>query len=156
MAKEILAVPESQLREVIAVLRVGMEHIDVTQETRTALHTWCNDEETYADELGMARAWQRNPRQRAHDAWRDWDEEEIKLELEAAERLYQRGEVDASDWRAPHNRIGACSDRPGELWIWIKNRDADVQAAPLSPAMASALGEWLLDRARPTSSQGDS
>lgn len=48
-----------------------------------------------------------------------------------------------SDWRATHNRLGGCSE-PGEMWVWIKNDNADAQTAPLTPAMAIAFGRWLV------------
>jgi len=51
MAKEVLVVPEYALEEVIAVLRAGLEHSDVSQGTREALLKWCADEEAYLAEV---------------------------------------------------------------------------------------------------------
>jgi len=55
MAKEILAIPEEKLSEVIAVIRTGLEYVDdgydelptISDETREQLTKWCNDEEDY-------------------------------------------------------------------------------------------------------------
>ena len=51
MAKEILAVPEGKLFEVIAVIRAGLRCKDkdeqVSDETREQLSEWCDDEEEY-------------------------------------------------------------------------------------------------------------
>lgn len=48
MAKEVLAVPEEALPEVIRVIRAGLKAIpDVSSETREALLQWCEEEEEY-------------------------------------------------------------------------------------------------------------
>ena len=49
MAKEILAVPEGKLTEVIAIIRAGLHCVDeqVSDETREQLSEWCDDEEEY-------------------------------------------------------------------------------------------------------------
>lgn len=51
MAKEILAIPEEALGEVIRVIRMGLEVADVSDDTRTALTLWCDDEEEYVARL---------------------------------------------------------------------------------------------------------
>lgn len=52
MAKEILVVPEECLEEVIKVIRAGLEHVEVSEEVRENLVSWCLDEEDY---LGLRR-----------------------------------------------------------------------------------------------------
>ena len=47
MAKEILAIPEESLTEVIKVIRNGLKHSLVSDETRHNLEQWCNEEEEY-------------------------------------------------------------------------------------------------------------
>ncbi len=47
MASEILAVPESRLAEVIAVLRSGLKVVTVSAITKEALITWCDEEDEY-------------------------------------------------------------------------------------------------------------
>lgn len=49
MAKEILAVPEGMLEEVIRVIRVGLDTLDdrVSDEVVELLSAWCSDEEDY-------------------------------------------------------------------------------------------------------------
>lgn len=48
MAKEVLAVPEESLKEVIAVIRSGLHHNKwVSQDTRDNLSNWCDREEEY-------------------------------------------------------------------------------------------------------------
>lgn len=47
MASEILAVPEDNLAEVIAVIRAGLKTTKVTPETREQLTKWCDEEEAY-------------------------------------------------------------------------------------------------------------
>lgn len=49
MAKEILAIPEEQLLEVVKVIRAGLQVVDVSRETSDNLTNWCNDEEEYLD-----------------------------------------------------------------------------------------------------------
>lgn len=58
MATEILAVPEENLTEVIAIIRCGLRHIltdtqlvMVTDETEEQLIKWCNEKETYSKQL---------------------------------------------------------------------------------------------------------
>ncbi len=48
MAKEILAIPEERLIEVIAVIRAGLEITETSDETREQLMKWCNEEEEEA------------------------------------------------------------------------------------------------------------
>ena len=49
MAKEILAVPEENLKEVIKIIRAGLHLLDkkITKDTKENLEEWCNDEEEY-------------------------------------------------------------------------------------------------------------
>jgi hypothetical protein len=54
MATELLNVPEEHLRAVIAVIRAGLEHTDVSAEVRTQLSKWCSDEEQYLDNAHSA------------------------------------------------------------------------------------------------------
>lgn len=58
MAKEVLAVPEEHLEEVIKVIRAGLEHFyygprhpGVDPEVREQLLKWCDEEEQYLKEL---------------------------------------------------------------------------------------------------------
>ena len=50
MAKEILAIPEENLFEAIAVIRAGLSHVLVSGETRELLLEWCAEEEEYITE----------------------------------------------------------------------------------------------------------
>jgi hypothetical protein len=50
MAKEVLAIPEKSLAEVIAVIRAGLKSIEVSDNTRRNLEAWCNTEEQYLEE----------------------------------------------------------------------------------------------------------
>lgn len=50
MAKEILAIPEDKLSEVIAVIRAGLVIADVSSETIEQLTKWCNEEEEYLED----------------------------------------------------------------------------------------------------------
>lgn len=52
MSSEILAVPEENLREVIAVIREGLKSVKVSRDTKYNLTNWCNEEEEYLDEIG--------------------------------------------------------------------------------------------------------
>lgn len=51
MAKEILAVPEGSLLEVIKVIRTGLKSLKndraISKETREQLTKWCDEEEAY-------------------------------------------------------------------------------------------------------------
>lgn len=47
MAKEILAIPEDYLHEVIAVIRAGLQNKSVSEETYSELRKWCDEEENY-------------------------------------------------------------------------------------------------------------
>ena len=47
MASEILSVPEEKLFEVIKVIRAGLSHVSVSEETRIQLLKWCEEEEEY-------------------------------------------------------------------------------------------------------------
>lgn len=47
MASEILAVPEDCLLEVIKVIRAGLRRVEVSDEVRKQLTTWCDEEEEY-------------------------------------------------------------------------------------------------------------
>lgn len=47
MAKEILAIPEEQLLEVVRVIRAGLQVVDVSRETFNELTKWCNKEVEY-------------------------------------------------------------------------------------------------------------
>jgi hypothetical protein len=51
MASEILAVPESSLAEVVAVIRAGLQAVEVSVETREALSNWCNESLSEEDEI---------------------------------------------------------------------------------------------------------
>jgi len=50
MAKEILAIPEESLPEVIAVIRQGLRYVNVSRATRWSLLEWCRAEEEYCKE----------------------------------------------------------------------------------------------------------
>jgi len=52
MAKEILAVPEERLLEVIAVIRAGLAVSAVSDETVVQLAKWCDEEEAYMRQGG--------------------------------------------------------------------------------------------------------
>ena len=48
MAKEILAVPEEHLKEVIQVIRAGITTTpNLSEEVAEQLQKWCNDEARY-------------------------------------------------------------------------------------------------------------
>ena len=47
MAKEILAIAEEDLPEVIAVIRAGLSQVEVSEDVRSQLIKWCDDEEEY-------------------------------------------------------------------------------------------------------------
>jgi hypothetical protein len=53
MAKEILAVPEEYLQEVIDVIRAGLHVMSsiVKPETKEQLTKWCDDEQKYINLL---------------------------------------------------------------------------------------------------------
>lgn len=63
MSKEILAVPEDKLREVIYIIRMGIAYSQavpldplhniksISYETISSLHVWCDQEEGYLDML---------------------------------------------------------------------------------------------------------
>jgi hypothetical protein len=51
MATEILAVPEEDLREVIAILREGMLSHPTSDHIGEYLNEWCDSEEAYLDAL---------------------------------------------------------------------------------------------------------
>ena len=56
MATEILNIPEQYLKEVIIVIRAGL---NITNETissnvKAQLTTWCNEEEEYINNLGQS------------------------------------------------------------------------------------------------------
>lgn len=50
MAKEILAVPEEYLQEVINVIRAGLKVTKVSGDVKYNLKKWCNEEEEYLKE----------------------------------------------------------------------------------------------------------
>lgn len=50
MAKEILAVPEEYLQEVINVIRAGLKVTKVSSSTKHNLKKWCDEEEEYLNE----------------------------------------------------------------------------------------------------------
>ncbi len=61
MAKEILAIPEERLAEVIKIIRTGLEFVDILRcldepqtadETREQLEKWCDVEEEYLKLIG--------------------------------------------------------------------------------------------------------
>jgi hypothetical protein len=52
VAKEILAVSEENLAEVIRVIRAGLKAEKVSKEVRLNLSEWCKDEEEYLKEMG--------------------------------------------------------------------------------------------------------
>lgn len=43
MAKEILAIPEENLKDVIGVIRNGLKVTNVSNDTKTNLNEWCED-----------------------------------------------------------------------------------------------------------------
>ena len=54
MAKEVLAIPESHLSEVIAIIRAGLsvlESSNITDETRIYLREWCDGEQEYLENI---------------------------------------------------------------------------------------------------------
>ena len=54
MTKEILAIPEQHLQEVIDIIRAGIFSIGVlavSQEVKDALFQWCDEEEEYLSRL---------------------------------------------------------------------------------------------------------
>lgn len=58
MAKEILAIPEENIPEVIRILKFGLEsdfyddNLDISEECREALNIWINEmEEHYASNV---------------------------------------------------------------------------------------------------------
>lgn len=51
MAKEILSIPEEKLSEVIKVIREGLKHVKVSDDTHRNLIKWCDEEEEYLREL---------------------------------------------------------------------------------------------------------
>lgn len=56
MAKEILAIPEEHLAEVIRVIRAGLKsndgrYLNISVETRVQLEKWCAKEESYLKRL---------------------------------------------------------------------------------------------------------
>ncbi len=52
MASEILSIPEENLLEVIQVIRTGLMHTRVSEETETQLLNWCAEEEEYITREG--------------------------------------------------------------------------------------------------------
>lgn len=50
MASETLSVPEEHLRDVIRVIRAGLEHTKAPREVRSQLRRWCDEEEQYLDD----------------------------------------------------------------------------------------------------------
>lgn len=52
MAKEILAIPENALSEVVEVIEAGLFVMKntISLETRVNLTNWCNDEKKYMNE----------------------------------------------------------------------------------------------------------
>ena len=51
MAKEILAIPEEDLEEVIEVIRAGLKAIKTSNDVWVNLNKWCDEEEEYLKEL---------------------------------------------------------------------------------------------------------
>ena len=52
MAKERLIIPEENLADVIAVILNGLDQeINISEETRTQLKLWCNEETEYLKEI---------------------------------------------------------------------------------------------------------
>jgi len=47
MANEILLIPEESILEVIEIIRIGLQHTCVTEETEKQLLKWCEEEENY-------------------------------------------------------------------------------------------------------------
>lgn len=47
MASEILAVPEERVLEVIKVLRAGLHQVEVSEDTRNGIESWCEEYEEY-------------------------------------------------------------------------------------------------------------
>lgn len=52
MGKEVLAIPEENLREVILVIQIGLKHVDVSADTKSNLIAWCEGETEYLDSCG--------------------------------------------------------------------------------------------------------
>lgn len=60
MAKEILAIPEQRLGEVIRVIRAGLATKNlkkVSQDTRKGLKGWCDDHAKYLKRLFLKEFW---------------------------------------------------------------------------------------------------
>lgn len=59
MAKEVLAVPEEKLGEVIRVIRAGLKAkpLRISRETIRVLKGWCDEEEDYLKESFHKRYW---------------------------------------------------------------------------------------------------
>jgi len=60
MAKEILAVPEDNLEEVIKVIRAGLDLLkrvpvgkEISEDTRRNLEKWCKEKEEYLKEKNI-------------------------------------------------------------------------------------------------------
>jgi hypothetical protein len=52
MASEILAIPEENLADVIAVIRIGLNNVrNLHADVREHLTKWCDDEEAYLERL---------------------------------------------------------------------------------------------------------
>jgi hypothetical protein len=52
MAKEILAIPEEYLEEVITIIRTGLKNSKkLTPQVKKQLEKWCKEEEEYLKEL---------------------------------------------------------------------------------------------------------
>lgn len=47
MGSEILAVPEERVLEVIKVLRAGLHQVEVSEDTRDGIESWCKECEEY-------------------------------------------------------------------------------------------------------------
>lgn len=47
MGSEIFAVPEERVLEVIKVLRAGLHQVEVSEDTRDGIESWCEEYEEY-------------------------------------------------------------------------------------------------------------
>jgi NCAIR mutase (PurE)-related protein len=51
VASEVLAVPEEDLADVIAVIRAGLSEVPVASEVFEHLSEWCDGEEAYLEDM---------------------------------------------------------------------------------------------------------
>jgi len=55
MGKETLAIPEEYVKEVIQVIRGGLDVITVSEEVRDGLNIWCDNMEDEELEISLGR-----------------------------------------------------------------------------------------------------